>query len=112
MNKKYSQDVQLIKLVGKFGVDEEDTQAVADVRDHLEMAEQIAMSHCNRADIVEGMAPAIRYIATTFYNEEGSEGESSRSGGGVSRSFDEGIPYKAKSMLSSYRLANARKLGG
>lgn len=64
-----------------------------------------ALNYCNREEPVRGMLTSIRDLAKIRYNQEGAEGETSRSEGGVSRSFEEGIPRKIRTVLNRYRLA-------
>lgn len=67
------------------------------------------LSYCNRNEIVYGMVTSIRDLAKIRYNLEGVEGETSRSEGGVSYSFEEGIPRRVRSSLNVYRLATVRR---
>lgn len=46
-------------------------------------------------------------LAVIAYNEQGAEGESSRSEGGISRSFVDGLPSEMKERLKNY----PRKVG-
>lgn len=46
-------------------------------------------------------------IAVILYNRQGAEGESSRSEGGISRSFLDGLPAELKDRLKNY----PRKVG-
>ncbi len=46
-------------------------------------------------------------LAVIAYNEQGAEGESSRSEGGISRSFVDGLPGEMKERLKNY----PRKVG-
>ncbi len=41
-------------------------------------------------------------LAVIAYNEQGAEGESSRSEGGISRSFLDGLPTELKDRLKNY----------
>lgn len=46
-------------------------------------------------------------LAVIAYNEQGAEGENSRSEGGISRSFVDGLPSEMKERLKNY----PRKVG-
>lgn len=69
----------------------------------LEDATDDALGYTNRNETVPGMSSAIRDLAVIRWNEEGNEGESSRSEGSVSRTFEVGIPVKVKEKLSRFR---------
>lgn len=82
-----------------------DVEAWLILEDIYDDAVSEALNYCNRDNIEVGMATSIRDLAKIRYNQEGAEGETSRSEGGVSRSFEEGIPRKIRSALNRYRLA-------
>lgn len=81
----------------------------------LEDAEAEILDFCNRDVLLEKMEGLQRELAIIYYNRMGSEGESSRSEGGVSVSYSTEIPENIKSRLISYRrlkavgIANANK---
>lgn len=68
-----------------------------------------ALNYCNRDTVLIGMTVSIRDLAKIRYNQQGAEGESSRGEGGVSQSFEEGIPRKIRTALNNYRLAKVRR---
>lgn len=69
----------------------------------LEDAENEIIDYCNR-DILPLRAEGLqRELAITYYNRMGSEGESSRSEGGISVSYSTEIPDNIKSRLNSFR---------
>ena len=81
----------------------------------LEDAENEILDYCNR-DILPDKAQALqRELAVVYYNRLGSEGESSRSEGGVSVNYITDIPPGIKSRLNAFRrlklvgVANADK---
>ncbi|MDU2680466.1 MAG: phage head-tail connector protein [Clostridium sp.] len=81
----------------------------------LEDAEYEILDFCNR-DILPGKAQGLqRELAIIYYNRMGSEGESSRSEGGVSVSYSTDIPESIKNRLIAFRrlklvgVANANK---
>ncbi|WP_338630828.1 phage head-tail connector protein [Clostridium baratii] len=81
----------------------------------LEDAESEILDFCNRDVLLDKMEGLQRELAIIYYNRMGSEGESSRSEGGVSVSYSTEIPENIKSRLMSYRrlkavgIANANK---
>lgn len=70
----------------------------------LEDAEAVILDYCNR-DILPSKAESLqRELAIIYLNRLGSEGESSRSEGGVSVSYSTEIPENIKSRLNVFRL--------
>lgn len=73
----------------------------------LEDAEAEILDFCNRSVLLKKMEPLQRELAIIYYNRMGSEGESSRSEGGVSVSYSTEIPGSLKARLISYRRLKA-----
>lgn len=73
----------------------------------LEDAEAEILDFCNRSALLKKMEPLQRELAIIYYNRMGSEGESSRSEGGVSVSYSTEIPESLKARLISYRRLKA-----
>lgn len=73
----------------------------------LEDAESEILDFCNRSILLRKMEPLQRELAIIYYNRMGSEGESSRSEGGVSVSYSTEIPESLKARLMSYRRLKA-----
>jgi len=69
----------------------------------LEDAQDEILDYCNRDVLLTKMEGLQRELAITYYNRKGSEGESSRSEGGVSVSYPTEIPESIKSRLNAYR---------
>lgn len=69
----------------------------------IEDAESALLDYCNRKIILPKMDGLQRMLAICYYNRIGSEGESSRSEGGVSVSYSSDIPESIKSRLNSFR---------
>lgn len=69
----------------------------------LEDSEQAILDYTNRDVITDKMLPLVRELALYYYNIENSEGESSRSEGGVSVSYSLEIPQMLKNRLRTYR---------
>lgn len=76
----------------------------------LEDAETEILDYCNRDVLLPRMLGLQRELAIVYYNRLGSEGESSRSEGGVSVSYSTDIPENIKKRLNSYRRLKAVRL--
>lgn len=70
----------------------------------LDDAEQFVLSYTGRTRIVTGLEKAVRDLAVIALNRMGTEGESGRSEGGESYSFD-AAPPQIYDVLNRYRLA-------
>ena len=104
---------QLEKLKIRLGISDNSEDALLNML--LEDAECEILDFCNR-DILPVKVEALqRELAIIYYNRLGSEGESSRSEGGVSVSYSTEIPENIKSRLIAFRrlklvgVANANK---
>lgn len=74
----------------------------------LEEAEDHVLSYTGRTKLVPSLQKTVRDLAVIAYNRMGTEGESGRSGGGESYSFDS-APKQIYDVLDRYRLA---RIGG
>ncbi|MBR2528814.1 MAG: phage head-tail connector protein [Blautia sp.] len=74
----------------------------------LDEAEEDALSYTNRTRLPDALRRTVRQIAVIAYNRRGTEGESGRSEGGESYSF-ETLPESVYSVLNKFRLA---RIGG
>lgn len=74
----------------------------------LEDSEEFVLSYTNRTEIVTGLQKTVRDLAVIALNRMGTEGESGRSEGGESYSF-ENAPKHIYDVLDRYRLA---RIGG
>lgn len=97
--------MQIDKL--KVRLNEEDTVLLEQL---LEDAEAEMLDYCNRDVLLPRMLGLQRELAIVYYNRLGSEGESSRSEGGVSVSYSTDIPENLKRRLKSYRRLKAVRL--
>ncbi|WP_195397863.1 phage head-tail connector protein [Holdemania sp. 1001302B_160321_E10] len=70
----------------------------------LEAAEQTILSLTNRTKLIPPLEAARRDLAVVMINRLGTEGESSRSEGGISISFEE-MPKVIQTAIETYRLA-------
>lgn len=73
----------------------------------LEDAEDAVKDYCNRDTVPEKAAGLCRELAIVYYGRLGHEGESSRSEGAISVSYDTAIPETIKMRLNAYRLLKA-----
>lgn len=104
---------QLEKLKIRLGISDNSEDNLLNML--LEDAEGEILDYTNR-DTLPIKAEALqRELAITYYNRIGSEGEASRSEGGVSVSYSTEIPENIKSRLLAFRrlklvgVANANK---
>lgn len=74
----------------------------------LDDAEAFVLSYTNRSQITTGLEKAVRDLAVIALNRMGTEGESGRSEGGESYSF-ETAPKQVYDTMNRYRLA---RVGG
>lgn len=93
---------QIEKLKIKLQEDNEELLALL-----LEDAEYEILDYTNRLELLPKMEGLQRELAIIYYNRMGSEGESSRSEGGVSVSYSTDIPGSIKSRLNAYRRLKA-----
>ncbi len=73
----------------------------------LDDAQEVVLDIIGRDKLPVGLISAQVELATAAYNKQGAEGESSRSEGGISRSFIDGLPAEIKQRLLNY----PRKVG-
>lgn len=106
-----AKDVERVKLL--TGEENEDL-----IEAYLEEAEDFVKGYTNRSVIITPLEKAVRDLAVIALNRMGTEGESSRSEGGESYSF-ESAPRQIYDLMNRYRLArvggitheNAKKQG-
>lgn len=70
----------------------------------IEDAVVLILDYTNQDEMQKSMWLYARRLATISYNRESTEGESSRSEGGISQSFVEDIPLNIQRGLNRYRL--------
>lgn len=110
MAREYDREEELLKFYRSIGKSEAKTPEVEALADIYDDAVDEALNYCNREGVDPGMATSIRDLAKIRYNQEGAEGEVSRSEGGVSQTYEEGIPRRIRSVLNRYRQAKVRRL--
>lgn len=86
------------RLAEDLGIDE--TRA----SNLIEDAVVLILDYTNQDEMQNSMWLYARQLATISYNRESTEGESSRSEGGISQSFVEDIPLNIQRGLNRYRL--------
>ncbi|MGM0214964.1 phage head-tail connector protein [Enterococcus sp. AZ109] len=106
-NKKCVEDLQS-ELARKFSITGDDKLAV--LADDIKDALMDALDYCNRETVIGHMSSAIKDLYIFRRNTEGNEGETSKTEGGVSQSFEVGIPKKIQTKLNRYRVAKIKKL--
>lgn len=74
----------------------------------LSDAEEFVLECTNRTTIPTGLQKTVRDLAVIAYNRRGTEGESGRSEGGESYTFND-APKQIYDVLNKYRLA---RVGG
>ena len=94
-----AKDVERVKLM--TGEENEDL-----IEAYLEEAEDFVKGYTNRSVIITPLEKAVRDLAVIALNRMGTEGESSRSEGGESYSF-ESAPRQIYDLMNRYRLARA-----
>lgn len=94
---------QIERLKARLGndVDEMSLQVL------LDDAETEILDYTNRIELLPRMEGLQRELVIIYYNRQGSEGEASRSEGGVSISYSTEIPESIKSRLTAYRRLKA-----
>lgn len=75
--------------------------------DILETARDILLDEIGREELPERLVSAQVSLAVVIFNREGAEGESSRSEGGISRSYIDDLPADIRRRLKNY----PRKVG-
>lgn len=73
----------------------------------LSMAESKVLDYLGRDAIPKGAESIVIQLAVIYYNRLGNEGETSRSEGGISQSFNADIPMDIQKQLWNY----PRKVG-
>lgn len=87
--------------------DEKDKKVLSD---DLSDALTDVLDYCNRDTLIGNMINSVKDLYVIRYNEEGNEGETSRTEGGVSQTFEVGIPKKISTKLNRYRVAGLGSL--
>lgn len=86
------------RFVADLGISE------AKAKNLIEDAVIMVLDYTSRDVMVDAMWLYARQLAIIAFNRESTEGESSRSEGGISQSFIEDIPLNIKHSLNRYRV--------
>lgn len=89
-------DLEMVKLI--TGESNEELLSTM-----LQIAEEKVLSLSGRTKMIYPLRPAVRDWAVVAYNRMGTEGETSRSEGGISSAFAE-IPKDIEQSIKRYRL--------
>lgn len=87
-----------------------DTTALQVLEDDLGDVLAEVLDYCNRDVLMGNMITSVKDLFIVRHNMEGNEGETSRAEGGVSQTFETGIPLKIRSSLNRYRVAKVKSL--
>ena len=101
-------DKLAVELGRKFSI--KDPIAIEVLKDDIKDAMYDALDYCNRDVLVGNMSSSVKDLYIFRRNTEGNEGETTRTEGGVSQSFEIGVPAKIRSKLNRYRVAKVRSL--
>ena len=99
---------QLDKLKIRLGIADNNQDTLLEM--FLEDAGEQILDYCNRDTLPTRAEGLQRELARTYYNRQGSEGESSRSEGSVSVSYSVEIPDNIKSRLTAFRLLKGARI--
>lgn len=91
----------------KIRTGEEDTMLLSQI---LEDAKFDILDYTNRDVLIPRMEGLQRELAIIYYNRLKTEGEASRSEGGVSVSYNNDIPENLKRRLNSFKRLKAVRL--
>lgn len=94
---------QLTKLKIKLGISLGDTSQDNLLNLYLEDAESTILELTHFLELPDGLSSTQIDLAIVYYNQQGIEGQTSHSEGGVSRSFEEGIPESIMKKIRSAR---------
>lgn len=95
----------LERLKLRLGITDEKQDALLELL--LDDAQVLVLDVIGRDELPARLVSVQVEIAVAAYNKQGAEGESSRSEGGISRSFIDGLPTEIKQRLLNY----PRKVG-
>lgn len=97
---------QLSQLKTQLDVKEDDKS----VDYYFDDAIQVVLDYTNRSEMVTGLFVYAKKLATIYFNQQSNEGETQRTEGSVTRSFEVGIPLAIRNSLSHYRLGHFARL--
>lgn len=68
----------------------------------LQNAENAVLSYTRRTVLPDALCAQVVQLALVAYNRMGAEGETARSEGGISQSFDDDMPESVRRILNRY----------
>lgn len=90
----------LEKLKLRLGISDDKQDKLLELL--LEDAKSEIVDHC-KVDFIESMEPVQRELAVIYFNKQGTEGEISRSEGGISISYGTDIPENLQRRLNKFK---------
>lgn len=75
----------------------------------LQKAEKTILAETNRVELPQSLESVQLDLAEYFYHRQGVSGETSRSEGGVSVTYDANIPQQVMRVIQNYRIV---RVGG
>lgn len=94
---------QLDRLKLKLGISSEDTSEDNLLNLYLDDAKDTILELAHLKELPESLLSTQTELAIIYYNKEGIEGQTSHSEGGISRSFEEGIPESIMKKIRANR---------
>ncbi|AVK60534.1 hypothetical protein C5Z25_01560 [Lactobacillus sp. CBA3605] len=98
---------QLAKLYTRLDITADSGEALK-VSDMFDDAIQMCLDY-TQSKLTNPILIQAKKLAIVMYNGQGTEGEVSRSEGGVSQTFETGIPSNIRVALAPYRVAKTRR---
>lgn len=93
------------ELLKKF-MERTDCKDEDEARGYLVEAESFILSETRRTKMIPQLEFAQYQLSIMLFNRAGSEGETSRSEGGISITFED-IPHSTRNLIAQYRLARS-----
>ena len=97
---------QLAKLYARLGINDDSSDATV-VSDMFDDAIQMCLDYTKSA-LSDPILIQAKRLAIVMYNQQANEGETARSEGGVSQTFETGIPANIIAALAPYRIGKVR----
>lgn len=105
----FDKTLEIDKLIRNLGAEIAAHEVKERITELYEDAMAEVLNYTGQTSVQEGVAVYIRQLATIKYNQQGAEGETSRSEGGISQSFEVGLPKQIRTGLNRYRVAKVRR---
>ncbi|KRO16516.1 hypothetical protein IV56_GL001106 [Lacticaseibacillus saniviri JCM 17471 = DSM 24301] len=99
--------IQLVQLQARVGANSDDDV----LSGYFDDAIQAVLDFTGQSQPNKALLIAAKRLAVVYWNQQADEGETQRTEGGVSRTFEvTGIPSSIRSSLMPYRVAKTRSL--